>query len=419
MLINLSKFLMLTQAIDACPIGVPKRSEKIYEQFKTFNSTSDHMISIEVLGHLDDLVETDIEEKDENKKKKILFDLIQMYTSNTLRYPEDSTDIHLITTLTKCDLCNVGELSIARPDRMGRQCLIYSEHGARACTVYHKFCQICGAKIYPCFSEKVSSDKKVTRRYLRFDQITHFGVTNETYFTKKFLESVTEDIFTCHSRINNIVMKYNRLNQKSIELNKKRLWSAWVIFTIVERMDVSFPVIRKDRSIDIEAVCSYLYPELKKKIDEKWIKHECPNCQTRVVVMDGACKVYRTVCSARGEKITNAGKLNEFTACGSSPLPGHNFCLTHINNKAGDAMDQLDAGMMTRQRRKALGLEIEELSSNAGCRKKENINVRSKRSKTAGMLYCYRPCGISLGHVEMIHAERDAFNINCKFITHS
>ena len=417
MLINLSKFLMITQAIDACPVGVPKRNEKIYAQFKSFTPTSDHVISIEVAAHLDDFLDTNIDEKNEDQRKKIVFDLIQAYSLNSLRFPKDSTDVHLISPLTKCDLCDVGELSVVRPDRVGRTCLIYSEHGARECTVYHKFCRICGAKIYPCYSEKVLPDKKVTRKYLRLNQVAHFGVTNETYFTKKFLENVTEDVFTCHARINNIVLKYNRLNSNSVELNKKRLQSAWIIFSIVKRMEeVSFPVFRDtDGGIDIDAVCGYLYPQLKKKIDSKWIKHYCENCKTRVVVMDGACKVYRTVCSARGEKITNAGKLNEFTACSRSPLPGHNFCQIHMNDKPGEVADQLDASRMTRQRRKELGLDIDELSSNAGCRRKENINVRTKRSKTAGMLYCYRPCGISLGHVEMIHAERNAFNINYLF----
>ena len=65
MLITLSKFLMITQAIEACPVGVPKRNEKIYAQYKTFLPTSEHVISIEVAALLDDFLETNIDEKDE------------------------------------------------------------------------------------------------------------------------------------------------------------------------------------------------------------------------------------------------------------------------------------------------------------------------------------------------------------------
>ena len=38
------------------------------------------------------------------------------------------------------------------------------------------------------------------------------------------------------------------------------------------------------------------------------------------------------------------------------------------------------------------------------CRKRENVAVRQSRSVTCGMLYAYRTCGISVGHIELIRS---------------
>ena len=75
-----------------------------------------------------------------------------------------------------------------------------------------------------------------------------------------------------------------------------------------------------------------------------------------------------------------------------------------MNEKEAAVEERMDCGPLTRARRKELGVELEVLTSEAGCRKSELINIRSKRSKTAGMLYMLRPCGVSLSHLEGIHA---------------
>ena len=50
------------------------------------------------------------------------------------------------------------------------------------------------------------------------------------------------------------------------------------------------------------------------------------------------------------------------------------------------------------------GIDIDELTTEEGYRKKDQIVVSTSRSKTAGMLYAIRTCGIAVGHVELIHA---------------
>ena len=403
--INLSKLLLLIQSIQSCPTGVPKRIDKLYQDYNSFNSTSDHIVSIHVSMALERLVETHLDKEDKTRQKKMISDIIETYTKHCFRFPLNQAMIHLISPLLTCDICGVGSLVVVKPSRKGRTAVVYTLNGGQECELYHKHCSQCQATVYSCYTEyKIGG--KVMRKYLRYNQIKYFGVTTETFFETSFLASVTEDLFTCHSRVTNIVDKYNRLNPGKITLNKKRLFAAWLIYSINKSFDVEFPVIRGiDCSIDIESACEFLYPKLKCQIDAKWIKHKCKNCESRIVVMDGAAKVYRTVCSAKGEKLTNFGQFNEFTACSNSPLPGFRFCTAHMDDKAGDTNERLDTGVMTRQRRKELGLHVDELTSMQGCRKREAITVRSQRSKTAGMLYCYRSCGVSLGHVEMIDAE--------------
>ena len=94
----------------------------------------------------------------------------------------------------------------------------------------------------------------------------------------------------------------------------------------------------------------------------------------------------RTVCSADVKKIKNKGQLNEFIACHSSPLPGKDKCLQHYKNESESVhQERLDFGVMTRAKRQELGLSIDVLTTDAGCRKRENVTQRTERSKTAGM----------------------------------
>ena len=108
----------------------------------------------------------------------------------------------------------------------------------------------------------------------------------------------------------------------------------------------------------------------------------------------------------KGEKITKYGELNKFTVCHESPLPGKEFCLEHSHNSEAPIVERLDTGIITRQKRKELGIDIDKLTEEGACRKRENINTRTGRSHTAGLLYAYRSCGISLGHIECIHAGK-------------
>ena len=110
------------------------------------------------------------------------------------------------------------------------------------------------------------------------------------------------------------------------------------------------------------------------------------------------------MCAATGEKIVNQGQLNEFTACTNSPMPQMMYCSAHMNNSEGVLEERLDTRRLTRSKEKDLGISLEELTTDLGCRKREAITMRTVRSKTAGMLYAIRTCGVAIGHMECIHA---------------
>ena len=61
-----------------------------------------------------------------------------------------------------------------------------------------------------------------------------------------------------------------------------------------------------------------------------------------------------------------------------------------MQESSNDADERVDLCRVTRSMRKELGLDVETLTSEMGCRKKENIHQRQERNKTAGMIYAYR-----------------------------
>ena len=373
--VNLSKFLQLVVAIKACPEGVPHRNQKLNDSFASFQASCDEIISIHLSPGLERLNETNIDDEDTERKKNIINEIIKLYTNSTLIFPQ-SGRIFLISSLEKCNVCESGNLVAVRPSREGKTAVLYTGSGGRYAEVYHKHCTQCLATVYPCYTDYKIGDTN-HRKYLKFKSIKYFSITSETYFDSDLLNEVSEDLFTCSCRFTSVVEKYNRLH-KSIKLDKKRLLPAWSVFAISKRLsEVEFPVVRdKNRNLNIEEVLGFLYLKLREFVDSRWIDHLCKVCSNRCVVMDGAAKIYRTVCSAKPEKVTSRGALNEFNACINSPLPGKIFCNTHLNEKKGDTGVRLDSGVMTRARRKELGLENDFLTTDEGCRQRTNITIR-------------------------------------------
>ena len=407
--INLSKLILLIKAVKACPKEIPGRNEKLFLQYLNFRKTSDDKVSVEIPPEFEKLVEIDIDSESEDINRQIVIFLIDSYSNSEFSFPDQLIDIYIVSPLNQCERCS-GSLIFIRPYRLrGKGTIVYTMTGPQYAKVFIKHCSHCHATVHSCYTEWTDSGGVVRRKYL--DSITtkvsYFSITQDSFFEVTLLEDLTESVFTCNSRFTRWVEKYNRLQQTSTktkfanrhELYRQRVFPCWLIYSVTKRMPVEFPVFRgQDRNLNIEEVCCVLYPALKATIDAKWLNHTCQKCISRIVVMDGDQKIYRSVCAARGDKVIRVGKLNEFTACSASPLPGQKFCKIHEDDKAGNDVDRLDTCRITRAKRKELGLDIEELTTSEGCRKREAITVRTERSKTAGMTYCFRPCGISLGN---------------------
>ena len=109
-----------------------------------------------------------------------------------------------------------------------------------------------------------------------------FSVTNATFFERSLLDTLTEDIVTCNVQFSNWTCAYNRLKVKSgTKLNKELLLSNWPLYNIWKRIFVRFSVLRTaEGKLDVEAACHQLYPMLRVRVDEKWLKHVCPRCQS-------------------------------------------------------------------------------------------------------------------------------------------
>ena len=55
-------------------------------------------------------------------------------------------------------------------------------------------------------------------------------------------------------------------------------------------------------------------------------------------------------------------------ACPEAPLPSKLYCKNHLGDVEHACEERLDTGVMTRGRRKQLGLDVEELTTDLGCR---------------------------------------------------
>ena len=85
---------------------------------------------------------------------------------------------------------------------------------------------------------------------------------------------------------------------------------------------------------------------------------------------------------------------------------GEPLCEAHKNGNTAPVPERLDTGVLTRKRRKELGIGSDLMRAEEECRKEESVTVRPSKKVTAGMMFCVRTCGITLSSMEMIHAGK-------------
>lgn len=291
-LVNLCKLLLLIQCIQDCPHDVPKRNQKLFDAYYLFKATSDDLVSVEVNAELESPKERKLDDEDDQRRKKILENIIKIYTESNFEFPPNSNTIYLIPPINSCINCHCNLVTV-RPDRRGRGILIYTKEGPRMAQVFHKYCNACSCKAYYCYSE-FEVDGILMREY-HTSPTKYFSVTQDTFFKLDLLEDLTEDVCTSDVRFVRWTEKYNRIyNNQETKLVKNRVFPAWILYSINKRVPLRFNVIRKsDRQLDLDEVCKEVYPALKTHIDKKWLSHICKRCETRLVVMDGNAKVWR------------------------------------------------------------------------------------------------------------------------------
>ena len=95
------------------------------------------------------------------------------------------------------------------------------------------------------------------------------------------------------------------------------------------------------------------------------------------------------------------GELNKFSACGNYPVTGQKYCSLHLEKNDCSVVETTYEGVITRAKRKELGLDVDFLTTSEGCRKRDAINMRTSRSKTAGS---YRsPYALCLSYLKVCY----------------
>ena len=77
----LSKLIEFIHAVNECPLGVPKRSEKLSDAYDKLQKTSASEVSIKVSSWLEKFNEINIDDYEKTEKQKILIQLIEMFSS--------------------------------------------------------------------------------------------------------------------------------------------------------------------------------------------------------------------------------------------------------------------------------------------------------------------------------------------------
>ena len=172
---------------------------------------------------------------------------------------------------------------------------------------------------------------------------------------------------------------------------------------------IPWPRKQKSREVDLEGICKITYPVIKSYFEAKWLDHTCDEkgCKSRFIVIDGNEKLYRSICAAEKNKVKgNKGEINYCDLCIRNPRRGNQhayglkYCSFHSDNKEDETEDQLDLRPITQSITKSIPRVI---CSELGC--KESSNVDRFFTRTAGMFFMFRPCGIRLANFEMYTAE--------------
>ena len=214
---------------------------------------------------------------------------------------------------------------------------IYTRNGTKFSRHVHKECpnRWCRKRFFYGFS--VKDGKKEYESLIGKNLVI---TSSETAFAVDYCYEITlhcvHNNATFHGleNIYNQLHNFNRHNIKRVDVNRKRLATAFFLYGFLEfssRSGIFHEFKCGDSWLD-ETILEY-YNISKAKFSHHWTdEHLCmvPNCET-MMVSDGGMKIMRSVCAAKFSCVRKYSHSDKavLTGCTASPSPTSPFCREH------------------------------------------------------------------------------------------
>ena len=404
MKINLETLLILSDIFDAVPLRTPNRLSVIFE-FASNIITGEERANT----HCDVIMDIHDENSFENVKFELNIENIARLEQNIPKlehYSDYRKHLPKILIPTQYHCC--GSILKILPSYASLK--LFTADAVLQARSYHGKCKICKVNYYHGFKEH----KKTGEREFNVNDLKVIIFNSGMAYSKDFLRNV--DSIICIGGVSfeksTEIFMNNFDENDEVSINPDRLEAAWFIYRILEFVTVfkEWPRKEKTKELDIERLCKLVYEKIRDTINNKWLNHICNEigCKERYVVIDGNEKLHRLICAAEKSKIMgNYGQPNSYDMCIRNPVRGNQYqdnskyCHIHSKDNPGNTDEQLDIRPITRQYAKQLIPKT--IVSNEGCKRADNID--RFHSRTAGMFYIFRSCGIRLANFEMFTAE--------------
>ena len=136
--VNLSKLIQLVNAIRLCPLDIPCRKEKLYDDYLQMKSYSEDIVSLSVAVSLERIRESYLDKEEDERKKLIVFHLIDLYSKSLISVRHTKVK-YLIPEVNYCPICENQRLIIIKPKR-SHTAVLFPLTGSKQIEVFHKQC---------------------------------------------------------------------------------------------------------------------------------------------------------------------------------------------------------------------------------------------------------------------------------------
>ena len=242
-----------------------------------------------------------------------------------------------VTDKTRCDECNC-ELVYSKDDPA--EITVYTRDGTKFAQHFHKECPNRWCRKTFFYGYSVKKEKKV---YETLNSTAKYLVTSrESAFAVDFCYETTLHILHNNATFQGLADVYNHFhnfkqtNLSRIELNRKRLATAFYLYGFLEftsRSGILHEFLPGASWLE-NTILEY-YNLIKSQFSQHWSsEHFCnvPNCK-EMMVSDGGMKINRPVCAAKFSAVRKFSNSNKtiLTGCTASPTPTSPFCSKHMD----------------------------------------------------------------------------------------